>query len=141
MQGPESRAAKRPTRGLSLPISLFVIKDRKSQWRPGHHPRGQKVRFKYELSRKEKDMRRNEPQFQTPNGNLPAHIYGFRFGFTADWGQAFNVGFDVAKKLWNTQNGRLRFADQYAAELVQQASLNVDLRAACDIVESVLSRV
>lgn len=133
-------SARRPTRGLSLPISLFVIEDGKSEWRPDPNPRGQKIWFKYKLSRNEENSRK-EPRFRAPQGGLPAHMDGFRFGFTPDWWQAFNVGVDVAKKLWSSQNGRLRFADPIAAERVLKASLNVDLRAACDIVDSVFSAV
>lgn len=144
-QGPteqDGQSGSRSTRlrGLSLPISLFVIEDGKSDWKPKPNPRGQKIWFKYKLSRKEESGQK-EPRFRPPEGRLPAHINGYLFGFTADWWQAFNVGLDVAKKLWNSQNGRLRFADPVAAEQKLKASLNVDLRAACDIVDMVLSKV
>jgi hypothetical protein len=139
-QDGESGSSKTRLRGLSLPISLFVIEDGKSDWKPEPNPRGQKIWFKYKLSRKEESGRK-EPRFRPPEGKLPAHINGYLFGFTADWWQAFNVGLDVAKKLWNSQNGRLRFADPVAAERKLKASLNVDLRAACDIVDAVLSKM
>ena len=136
----EKQPAGRRLRGLSLPISLFVIEDGDSTWRSGPNPRGQKIWFKYKLSRSEETFQK-EPRFRAPKDGLPAHIDGFRFGFKPDWWQAFNVGLDVAKKLWNSQNGRLRFADPLVAERKLTASLNVDLRAACDIVDAVFSKV
>lgn len=136
----ESQPLRQPVRGLSLPVSLFVIADGKSTWRPEPNPRGQKVWFKYKLSRAE-ERTRKEPRFQIAENNVPAHIQGFRFGFAPDWWQAFNIGLDASKKLWASQNGRLRFADQAAADQKLRSSLNVDLRAACDIVDTVFARV
>ncbi|MDD2867259.1 hypothetical protein [Neomegalonema sp.] len=127
-------------RGLSLPISLFMIEDGKSRWRPEPNPRGQRIWFKYKLSRSEERVRA-EPRFREARDGLPSHIDGFRFGLTQEWWRAFAIGMDVAKKLWASQNGRFRFTASEAADRKLQASLNVDLRAACDIVESVFSSV
>ncbi|KCZ85076.1 hypothetical protein HAD_05325 [Hyphomonas adhaerens MHS-3] len=127
-------------RGLSLPVSLFLLEDGKSSWKSGQNFYGQRIWFKYKLSKTEEKFS-TEPRFREARDELPAHIDGFHFGFTQEWWTAFAIGVDVAKKLWSSQNGRLRFADKQAAQAKLQASLNVDLRAACDIVESVYSLV
>jgi hypothetical protein len=139
LQG-EGQSVRRPVRGLSLPVSLFIVDDGKSTWRTAPNARGQKVWFKYKLSRADEKVR-DEPRFQIAENDMPAHIEGFRFGFTPDWWHAFRVGLDVAKKLWATQNGRLRFADPAQAQKKLQSDLNVDLRAACDIVAEVFKLV
>jgi len=128
-------------RGLSLPIALSVREDGRSTWRPqAHDPDDQCITFAYALSPSEARTRK-EPRFCAARNGLAAHVEGFRFGFTRQWGRAFAVGMDVAKKLWSSQNGRLRFADQPTASMKHTASLHVDLRAACDIVESVYARI
>jgi hypothetical protein len=138
---PEVELGSEPTgRGLSLPISLFLLEDGKSSWRNSANSYGQKIWFKYKLSKAEEELR-DEPRFRAIEDDIPAHMSGFRFGFTQQWWNAFAIGVDVAKKLWSSQNGRLRFADAQAAQRKRESSLNVDLRAACDIVESVYSLV
>lgn len=140
-EAPEYEDAPHSTvRGLSLPISLFLVEDGASIWRPGPNQRGQKVWFKYKLSRSEERLRK-EPRFQIAREGLPAHISGFRLGLAEDWWQAFTIGMDAAKKLWLSRNGVLRLVDDEEAEQKLRASLNVDLRWACDIVESVFSSV
>ena len=121
-------------RGLSLPISLFVVEDGNST---EPTPRGQNVWMKYKLTRAEEKAGKDEPRFQRAVNSLPARMEGFRFGWSPEWMRAFQTGLDVAKKLWASQNGRLKYADAEAAERKLHASLNVDLRATCDIVESV----
>lgn len=128
--------------GISLPISLFLVEDGGSSFfptRPNKH--GQNVWFKYKLSSDEENRGEREPRFQAGGGEDPSHMEGYHFGFTREWGDAFRIGVDIAKKLWSTQNGRLRYADEAAAGAKLHSSLNVDLRAASDIVNAVYSRV
>lgn len=132
----EGQTRQRAVRGLSFPISIFVFEDGESAI---PNPRGQKVWLKYKLARVEERAGKKEPRFQPASDRRPAHLGSFRFGFSPEWWYAFQTGLDVAKKLWASQNGRLRFADADAAERKLHASLNVDLRATCDIVESVFS--
>lgn len=139
-QPPNNESTKRGRRGLSLPIALFLVRDGKSTHKSDPNYGGQKVWMGYQYSKKE-EKPRVKPKFNMPDGALPGHIYGYRFGFTWDWWKSLRIGVDVAKKLWVAQNGRLRFADDVAADAILTSSLNVDLRAACDIVESVFSRV
>ena len=129
----------RRIRGLSLPMSLFVFPDWKSTGRAQSSSWEQKIWFNYQLTRAEERAGKEKPRFRTASAGLPHHISGFRFGFAQEWWDAFQIGADVAKKLWASQNGRLRFVDAEAAERKLHASLNVDLRAACDIVEAVFS--
>lgn len=129
------------SRGLSLPISLFLVDDGKSTFRPTPNNRGQKIWFKYKLTKAEEDEGKREPHFQPGGDGFPAHMDGYYFGFTPEWWDAFGIGVDVAKKLWSSQNGRLRYADDEVAQSKLRSSLNVDLRAACDIVEAVYSGV
>jgi hypothetical protein len=138
----EQQQEQRPVRGLSLPIALFVFDDGKSDFQPRRpNPNGQKIWLKYILSRTEEKSLKSKPKFQRAEGELPARLGDFRIGFFPEWLRSFQVGLDVAKKLWASQNGRLKFVDREAAERKLAASLYVDLRAACDIVEAVLSTV
>jgi hypothetical protein len=128
-------------RGVSLPVALFLLPDGKSSHKPsGNNMWGQQVWFKHVLS-KRTAMRAEEPKFVPAEGDIPAHMGKSHFGWTRNWAQAFQVGLDVAKKLWTTQNGRLRYSDAAAAERLQTSSLNVDLAAASVIVDSVYGRV
>lgn len=136
----EGQTQQRSVRGLSLPISLFVLEDGEStkpNLRGQPNARGQRIWFNYTLTRAEVEAGKHKPKFQPASGGLRHRIGGFRFFFAQEWWDAFQVGTDVAKKLWASQNGRLRFADADAADRKLHASLNVDLRAACDTVEAV----
>ena len=135
----DGEAQQRAVRGLSLPISLFVLEDGKSSWQPAPNARGQQIWFGYHLTRAEERAGKRRPRFEPTTYAGPPHITGFRFCFAQDWWDALRIGADVAKKLWASQNGRLKFADADAADRKLRASLNVDLRAACDIVEVVFS--
>jgi hypothetical protein len=137
----EGEQRHQPVRGLSLPISLFVSEDGESDFLPSPNPYGQKVSLDYILSHAEKKFCKGKPQFQPAEAELPARLGDFRIGFLPEWRRSFQIGLDVAKKLWASQNGRLNFVDPNAAKKKLYASLIVDVRAACDIVEAVFSVV
>lgn len=127
-------------RGISLPIGLFLLPDGKSSYKPaGNNAWGQHVWFKHVLSKRVAEGS-EAPRFVPADGEVPAHMGESHFGWTKEWAYAFQVGMDVAKKLWTPQNGRLRYANAEAAERLHTSSLNVDLAAANDIVDSIFER-
>ena len=131
---------KNGARGISLPIALFLFPDGKSTHKSKRNDFGQKVWFKAVDSRK---SGANTPalKFVPAKGNIPAHMGSSRLGWKADWGHAFQVGVDVAKKLWSAQNGRLKYSDKQEASRRLTSSLNVDMAPACQIVDSVYGRL
>lgn len=112
--------------GISLPIGLFLSPDGKS-----------KVYFRIVDSTGASEYRRYVPG----KGDVWPHMEGSNLQWNREWADAFLVGSQVAKTLWSTQNGRLRFVDEPAADAMLNASLVVDMGAACNIVDSVFSRL
>ena len=127
-------------RGISLPIGLFLLED-------GHSPqdkarkslRNQKTWFKYVLPRDAQESERR--RYQCCVGRIPDHMEGSYLGWDKNWGDALKVGMDVAKKLWASQNGRLKYADEAQAQQKLNASLNVDMAPASQIVDDVYGRL
>jgi hypothetical protein len=109
--------------GISLPIGLFLSQDGKS-----------KVYFRIVDSKAGSEHRRYVPG----KGDVWSHMEGSNLQWNREWADAFLVGLQVAKTLWSTQNGRLRFVDAAAANAILNASLVVDMGAACNIVDSIL---
>ncbi len=128
-------------RGISLPIPLFLFEDGESTHEKAkRNPFGQKTWFKWVTSRGAERLE-GDRRYQPPRGSMPAHMEDSRLGWDKDWGSALQIGMDVAKKLWDSQNGRLKYADEEQAQAKLTASLNVDLAPASQIVDSVYGRV
>lgn len=108
--------------GISLPIGLFLSPNGES-----------KVYFRIVNPGDATEHRRYVPR----NGDVWAHMEGSNLQWNGEWAKAFQLGLEVAKTLWRTQNGRLRFADEAVADAILNASLVVDLGAACAIVGEV----
>ena len=109
--------------GISLPIGLFLSDDKDS-----------KVYFKIVNHKGSKDRhRRYVPQ----EDGMWTHMEDSKLQWNREWGMAFRIGLQVGKDLWRTQNGRLRFVDEHAAEMKLESSLVVDVGMACAIVDSV----
>lgn len=129
------------TRGISLPIPLFLFEDGKSTHeKTKRNPFGQKIWFKYVTSR-EAGRSEGERRYQLPTDSVPAHMEDSRLGWDRDWQNALQIGMDVAKKLWDSQNGRLKYADQQQAQRKLTASLNVDLCPASQIIDHIYGRL
>ena len=62
---------------------------------------------------------------------------GSNLQWNGEWARAFQFGLEVAKTLWRTQNGRLRFVDEVTAGAMLNTSLVVDLGAGCAIVDAI----
>lgn len=128
-------------RGISLPFALFMVPDGKSTHeKVRRNPFGQRIWFKYVASRGG-DGADEDRRYQPPTDSLPAHMGGSRLGWDRDWGNALQIGMDVAKKLWDSQNGRLKYSDQEQSARNLTASLNVNMAPACQIVDSVYGRL
>jgi hypothetical protein len=108
--------------GISLPIGLFLSQDGKSR-----------IYFKIVNPGGGTDRRRYVPR----SGRVWAHMEGSGLQWNAAWAEAIRVGVDVAKILWRTQNGRLRFVDEATSDAMLNASLVVDVGAACAIVDEI----
>jgi len=108
--------------GISLPIGMFLSPDGKSR-----------VYFKIVNPRSSIEHRR----YVRGTKDAWAHMEGSQLQWNDEWARAFQMGLQVAKTLWSTQNGRLRFVDQAAADALIKASLVVDMGAACAIVDAV----
>lgn len=111
--------------GISLPVGLFLSRDGKS-----------KTYFKIIRSKQAPPDRRRF-QFPSAQTNWFATMEGSQLAWDRDWGSALGIGMNVAKALWRTQNGRLRFADEESANERLLSSLVVDMGPACEIVDSV----
>jgi hypothetical protein len=108
--------------GISLPIGMFLSPDGKSR-----------VYFKIINPRSAIDHRPYVPGMR----DVWSHMKGSHLHWNDEWARAFQMGLKVAKTLWSTQNGRLRFVDELAADAMMKASLVVDMGAACAIVHAV----
>lgn len=117
-----SGSETRGVHGISLPIGLFLSQDGES-----------KVYFRIVNPAGTAEHRRYVPR----KGEVWAHMEGSNLQWNGEWARAFQVGLEVAKTLWRTQNGRLRFVDEATADAVLNASLVVDLGAACAIVDQI----
>jgi len=117
-----------PGHGISLPFGVYLSRDDE-----------EKVYFKYVLSRKsEETAPRFVPRRSRPGYTEGSGMEGSLLRWDQAWGNAFRTGARCAKELWRTQNGRLRAADAQAAGETLRASVVVDVRPACEIVDSVL---
>lgn len=112
------------THGVSLPIGLFLSPDDKP-----------KVYFKIVLPRR---ATTNPRPYVSPTAETPAHMSGSRLYWDQDWANAVWLGLEVAKELWGSQNGRLKFVNAEAAEKKFKSSLVLDLGEACKIVDTAL---
>lgn len=108
--------------GISLPVGLFLSQDGES-----------KVYFRIVNPGNVADHRRYVPRM----GDVWAHMEDSNLQWNGEWAKAFQVGLQVAKTLWRTQNGRLRYVDEVTADAMLNASLVVDLGAACAIVDTI----
>lgn len=109
--------------GISLPIGLFLSRDERS-----------KVYFKIVIPEGSRERGRRYVPWQD---DIWAHMEHSSLHWNREWGHAFQTGLHVAKNLWRTQNGRLKFVDERAAASILTASLAVDMSAACAVVDSV----
>lgn len=111
--------------GISLPIGLFLSPDGKG-----------KTYFRIIHSKEAPPSTR---RFQLPSSSTGwfASMEGSQLAWDRDWGLAPGLGMEVAKALWRTQNGRLRFADEESANERLLSSLVVDMGPASEIVDSV----
>jgi hypothetical protein len=110
--------------GISLPIGMFLSYDDKS-----------KVYFKIVNPTGTLERR----HYVRGKGDDWAHMEGSQLEWNDEWARAFRVGLRIAKKLWSSQNGRLRFVDEAGANTILKASLVVDVSAACAIVDSIFA--
>ena len=108
--------------GISLPVGLFLSQDGES-----------KVYFRIVNPGNAAEHRRYVPR----KGDVWAHMEDSNLQWNGEWAKAFQVGLEVAKTLWRTQNGRLCFVDDVAADAMLNASVVVDLGAACAIVDTI----
>ena len=108
--------------GISFPIGLFLSNDEKS-----------KTYFKIVVRR---GATGKSPPYVPPTDETPAHMGGSKLYWEQDWANAFWSGTQVAKELWRSQNGRLKFVDEQAAGTKLTSSLVVDLGEACAIVDA-----
>jgi hypothetical protein len=108
--------------GISLPFGLFLSHDGKS-----------KVYFRIVSPGNSAEHRPYVPG----KADIWAHMKDSSLRWNEEWARAFRVGLRVAKRLWSTQNGRLRFVEERVADDILNASLVVDVGAACAIVDSV----
>ena len=106
--------------GMSLPIGMFLSQDGKSR-----------VYFKIVNPRNSAEHRR----YVRGSSHAWAHMEESQLHWDEEWERAFHMGLRVAKTLWSTQNGRMRFVDETAAGAMMKASLVVDMGAACAIVD------
>ena len=112
--------------GISFPVGAFLTLDGEN-----------KVYFKDVLPR---GQRRGGRRYVPPNAReeVLAHMERSVLCWHADWGDAIGYGLHLAKILWRSQNGRLRFADEAEALAKLNASLVIDMGPACEIVDSVI---
>lgn len=108
--------------GISLPIGTFLSPDGNSR-----------VYFKIVSPRSTVEHRR----YVRGTKDAWAHMEGSQLQWNDEWERAFRMGLRVGKTLWRTQNGRLRFVDEDAADAIMAASLVVDMGAACAVVDAV----
>lgn len=108
--------------GISLPVGLFLSQNGESR-----------VYFRIVNPGNEAEHRPYVPR----QGDVWAHMKDSNLQWNGEWAKSFHVGLDVAKVLWRTQNGRLRFVDEVTADAMLNASLVVDLGAACAIVDAI----
>jgi hypothetical protein len=114
--------------GISLPIGLFLSNDGKS-----------KTDFKIALPRGATG--RLSPPYVPSAGEMLAHMSDSKLCWDQDWENAVWWGAKVAKDLWRSQNGRLKYVDEKAARAKLTSNVDVDMGEACAIVDAVFGKI